>query len=158
MKITDLNGMIKLEADDRKVLTTIEPSSLRVKLLYVNKDNINNFIEVNEHPEIILPEEPSLDESLEELNGLTLVEAYHRLLNENRLLKEENKEQDQLIDISMLVMDEMYMMLEPLLADMYTGGKNATPLINMYTEMISRGLKKIDEIPEKYRERIGSRS
>ena len=80
MKITDLNGMIKLEADDRKVLTTIEPSSLRVKLLYVNKDNINNFIEVNEHPEIILPEEPSLDESLEELDGLTLVEAYHRLI------------------------------------------------------------------------------
>ena len=52
----------------------------------------------------------------------------------------------------------MYMMLEPLLADMYTGGKNDTPLINMYTAMISRGLKKIDEIPEKYRERIGSRS
>lgn len=117
MKITDIDGLIKLEADEGKVLTTLEPSSLRVKLLYANKDSINNIIEVDEQPEIELPlyEEPNIEEPEEVLNGLTLVEAYHQLLNENRVLQEVTKQQNELINVAMTAIDEMFTTFEPLL-------------------------------------------
>lgn len=118
MKITELNGLIKLEAEEGKALTTLTPSSLRTKLIYLGKnDSSDNYVEVNEEPEIELPlyEEPNIEEPEDTLNGLTLVEAYHQLLNENRVLKEENKAQGELINVTMTAVDEMFSMIEPLI-------------------------------------------
>lgn len=117
MKINDLKGMLELIADEGKVITTLAPSSLRVKLLYTSKENKSDFIEVDEQPEIELPlyEEPNIEEPEEVLNGLTLVEAYHQLLNENRTLKEENKKQGELINEIKTTVDEMFTMIEPLI-------------------------------------------
>lgn len=115
MKITNLDGLIELIADEGKVLTTLVPSSLRVKLAYTNQQNMNNFIEVDEQPEIELPEEPNIEEPEEILNGLTLVEAYYKLLNEHRVLQEEHKIQRELINTMMTSIDEICTMVEPLL-------------------------------------------
>lgn len=153
MKITELDGLIKLEADKGKVLTTLVSSNLITTLIYLGiGDSADNYIEIDEVPEIELPlyEEPDLEEPEEVLNGYTLVEAYHHLLNENRVLKEENKKQDELIDITLMATDQMYCLLEPLLANMYAEGEAINPLVNMYVAMVQRGLlKTIEQVPEK---------
>ena len=150
MKINDLNGMLEIIADEGKILTTLSPSILRVKLLYTSKDNKDNYIEVDEFPEIEIPEDLDIEEPEEVLNGLTLTEAYYQLLNENRVLKEENKKQDELIDITLMATDQMYCLLEPLLANMYAEGEAINPLVNMYVAMVQRGLlKTIEQVPEK---------
>ena len=158
MKIIEINGLITLEADAGKVLTTLHPSSLRTEILYLGiYDSADNYIEIDEVPEIELPlyEEPDLEEPEEVLNGLTLTEAYYQLLNENRLLKKENKKQDELIDITLMATDQMYCLLEPLLSSMYAEGEAINPLVNMYVAMVQRGLlKTIEQIPKKWREQV----
>lgn len=117
MKIIEIDGLITLEADVGKVLTTLLPSNLRAEILYLGiYDNADNYIEIDKVPEIELPfEEPNLEEPEEVLNWLTLTEAYYQLLNENRTLKEENKKQGELINEIKTTVDEMFTMIEPLL-------------------------------------------
>lgn len=156
MKIIEINGLITLEADAGKVLTTMLPSSLRSKVLYLGiNDSAENYTEIDEEPEIELPAEPDMEEQQEELNGYTLAEAYHQLLNENRVLKEENKKQDELIDITMMATDEMYCLLEPLLANvLLSDSTTIEPLLNMYISMVKRKLKTKEQIPIKYRKQV----
>lgn len=162
MKIIELDGLVKLEADKGKVITTLAPSSLRTKLIYLNKNNINDYIEIDEEPEIELPEEPNIEEPEEILNGYTLAEAYYKLINANRVLKERvvelekvNQEQDKLINTTMLATDEMFMMLEPLLSEMLDLNiRSTSKMVDMYVAMVQRGLKKIDQVPAKYREQV----
>ena len=118
MKITELDGLIKVEADKYKVLTTLVPSNLITTLIYLGiGDSADNYIEIDEVPEIELPlyEEPDLEEQQEELNGLTLVEDYYKLLNEHRVLQEEHKTQRELINAMMTSINEICTMVEPLL-------------------------------------------
>lgn len=156
MKIIESNELIELQAEEGKVITTLAPSSLRVKLIYTSKQNADNFIEVDEEPKIEIPYDPEMGEPEEILDGLTLVEAYHKLINENRVLKEENEVQDMLINTTMMATDEMFQMLEPLLMGLNThkieGGVN--PMVDMYVAMITRGLKTIDQVPVRYRDEV----
>lgn len=157
MKIIELDGLITIEADEGKVLTTLAPSTLRTKLIYLGKrDNVDNYVEIDEEPEVELPEEEPNTEEPEVLNGLSLAEAYHYLLSENRVLKEENEVQDMLINTTMMAIDEMFQMLEPLLMGLNThkieGGVN--PMVDMYVAMITRGLKTIDQVPVRYRDEV----
>ena len=73
---------------------------------------------------------------------------------ENEEIKETNITQDELINTTMMATDQMYMMLEPLLANILADGEVVSPLVNMYVAMIKRGLKTIDQVPEKYREQV----
>lgn len=156
MKITNLDEFVQLEADKGKVLTTLVPSSLRVTLIYTSAENKDNYIEVDEQPEIELPYEPDLEEPEPILDGLTLKEAYYKLINENRVLQEENKLQNELIDITMMATDEMFMMLEPLLdIDSYKKSRGgASPMIDMYVAMVQRGIKTIEQVPARYRKEV----
>lgn len=154
MKIIDLNGLVKIEAEDGKVLTTLTPSNLTTTLIYLGiGDSVDNYIEIDEFPEIEIPDNLDIEEPEEELNGITLTEAYQHLLTENRVLKEENKKQDELIDITMLVTDEMYMRLEPLLAKTLSE-RGVSRLINMNIAMVQRGIKTLEEVPARYREQV----
>lgn len=67
-----------------------------------------------------------------------------------------NSSQDDLIDIALLATDEMYMMIEPLLAEQpqFINGKGVSKMVDMYTAMVIRGLKTIDEVPVRYREQV----
>lgn len=154
MKITELNGLIKIEASEGKVLTTLTPSSLRMKTLYTDKASIANYIEVNEEPKISIPHDIDTEKAEEKLGGLTLVDAYHKLLNQNRLLKEENEKLNQLINITMKATDMTYSILEPSLTNTLVEDKSENSLVDMYVAMIERELKTIEEIPTKYRNEV----
>lgn len=156
MKIIDLDGLIKLEADEGKILTTLSSSNLKTKLIYLGKgDNVNNYIEIDEEPEIEIPEEPELEQPEEILDGYTLVEAYYKLTNENRVLIEQNKSQDKLLDISMAAINELYSLIEPMLPE-DTETLFFEKMIDMYVEMIKNGNKDENDIPIRYREQVKS--
>lgn len=154
MKIIKLNGLIKLEADGGKVLTTITPSSVRTKRVYLGiSDSVENYIEIDEVAEINVYEEPDVYKPDQIINGYSLSEAYHHLLNENRVLKDENKKHGELIDMSLMITDRLYCLLEPLIPSECSEDTN-NPVINMYAEMVQKELKTIEQVPEKYRAEV----
>lgn len=68
-------------------------------------------------------------------------------------LEKENKIQDELINVTMMATDEMFMMLEPLLINTLSEtGEDS--LMKMYKVMIERGLKTLDQVPLRYREQL----
>lgn len=71
-------------------------------------------------------------------------------------LEETNRSQDDLIDITLLATDEMYMMIEPLLAEQpqMINGKGVSKMVDMYVAMVIRGLKTIEEVPARYRKEV----
>ena len=71
-------------------------------------------------------------------------------------LEETNANQDDLIDITLMATDEMYIMIEPLLAaqPQFVNGKGVSKMVDMYVAMVIRGLKTIDEVPARYREQV----
>ncbi len=63
------------------------------------------------------------------------------------------------VDLLLLTIDELYISIEPILASVpmtldYTGVGNISKFINFYVLMVKRGLKSIDEIPERFKEDV----
>ena len=75
------------------------------------------------------------------------------LQEENIKLTETSIMQDELINTTMLATDEMYMMLEPLLAETL-GGRSVSKMVDMYVAMVQRGIKTIEQVPVRYREQV----
>lgn len=76
---------------------------------------------------------------------------------ENEKLKQTNEIQDELIDINMCATDEMYVLLEPLLAQSISTmslERGVSKMVDLYVAMIQRGLKTIEQVPERYREQV----
>ena len=73
-------------------------------------------------------------------------------------LEETNANQDDLIDVSLMATDEMYMMLEPILEmipqTMSITERRVSKMVDMYVAMVQRGLKTIEEVPVRYREQV----
>ena len=69
---------------------------------------------------------------------------------------EVNQNQDNLIDISLCATDEMYMMIEPLLSAVpqTMSERMVSKMVDMYVAMVIRGLKRIEEVPARYREQV----
>lgn len=72
---------------------------------------------------------------------------------ENEEIKETNIIQDELIDTTMMATDEMYMMLEPLLAETLSE-RSTSKMVDMYVAMVQRGIKTIEQVPIRYREQV----
>ena len=73
----------------------------------------------------------------------------------NGELEEINKEQDELIDITMMATDEMYSMLEPLMEAVEPMGLlDCSKMAQMYVAMVRRGIKKIEDVPRRYQEEV----
>ena len=86
-----------------------------------------------------------------------LTEEVSTLSVENEELKQTNEIQDELIDINMCATDEMYVLLEPLLAQSISTmslEREVSKMVDLYVAMIQRGLKTIDEVPTRYREQV----
>ena len=86
-----------------------------------------------------------------------LTEEVSTLSVENEELKQTNEIQDELIDINMCATDEMYVLLEPLLAQSISTmslEREVSKMVDLYVAMIQRGLKTIDEVPIRYREQV----
>lgn len=77
-------------------------------------------------------------------------------------LQEKTIIQDELIKITMMATDEIFVMIAPLLASQPTtmsfmnkrSGKEVSPMVDMYVAMVMMGLKTIDEVPTRYREQV----
>lgn len=72
--------------------------------------------------------------------------------------EETNETQDFMIDTTMMALDELFMIFEPLLeaVPMTTSlrREEANPMVELYVVMIQRGLKTIDQVPERYKAEV----
>lgn len=84
-----------------------------------------------------IPQEPTLEERISNIES-------------------DNQNQDNLIDISLCATDEMYMMIEPLLSAVpqTMSERMVSKMVDMYVAMVIRGLKRIEEVPARYREQV----
>ena len=74
-------------------------------------------------------------------------------------IKSVNGVQDEMIDTTMLALDEMFEMFEPMLSlsikSMSLNNEEVrNPMVELYVVMIQRGLKTIDQVPARYREEV----
>ena len=74
-------------------------------------------------------------------------------------IKSVNSIQDEMIDTTMLALDEMFEMFEPMLSSSIksmslNNEEVRNPMVELYVVMIQRGLKTIDQIPARYREEV----
>lgn len=73
-------------------------------------------------------------------------------------IQETNKNQDELINVSLCATDEMYMMLEPLLQSvpqtLQINERMVSKMVDLYVAMVMRELKTINEVPLRYREEV----
>lgn len=76
---------------------------------------------------------------------------------ENEELKEVNNTQDILIDTTMMATDEIFTMIEPILEIVPQNislERGTSKMVDMYVAMVQRGLKTIEQVPERYREEV----
>ena len=71
-------------------------------------------------------------------------------------IKSVNSIQDEIIDMTMLALDEIFELFEPMLSlsisSMSLNNKEVNnPMVELYVVMIQRGLKTIDQVPERYK-------
>ena len=71
-------------------------------------------------------------------------------------IKSVNSIQDEIIDMTMLALDEVFELFEPMLSlsisSMSLNNKEVNnPMVELYVVMIQRGLKTIDQVPERYK-------
>lgn len=85
-------------------------------------------------------------------------DASPNLVMELKNGEETNETQDFMIDTTMMALDELFMIFEPLLAavpmTMNLRREEANPMVELYVVMIQRGLKTIDQVPERYRSEV----
>ena len=71
---------------------------------------------------------------------------------------EASKNQYQLLDTTFMAIDEVFCLIEPILAmipmTMSLEREVKNPMVELYVVMIQRGLKTIDQVPERYREDV----
>lgn len=104
------------------------------KVLLGPNDSVDNYGEV-------------VDEKYINMDYVTELDKLKSTIEENELT----------IDLLLYSIDEMYTLVEPLLAmvpmTIETENK-VSKLVNFYALMIKRGLKTIEEIPERFREEV----
>ena len=67
--------------------------------------------------------------------------------------------QDEMIDINMMALDELFCMFEPFLMSVASASASNSkevrnPMVELYVAMIQRGLKTIEEVPVRYRAQV----
>lgn len=70
------------------------------------------------------------------------------------IVEETNQIQDEIINIQLMATDELYTIVEPLLAKVQVCRLGGSKMVDMYVVMVQRGLKTIDEVPLRYREQV----
>lgn len=83
--------------------------------------------------------------------------------NQLEIMQDKILIQDELINVTMMATDEIFVMIEPLLAAQPAVTTTRTkrslrevkqPMVDLYVAMVIRGLKTIDEVPARYREQV----
>ena len=87
------------------------------------------------------------------------LERYVEVLDTDMMLEINNIKENAIdndIDIEILLMsvDRLYELLEPLLIDTMSVMENEDPLLQLYLRIVKKGLKDVEEIPERYKEQV----
>lgn len=124
-----------LIADEGKKIMRKNNADYYEKVYLAKNDTIGNYVEV---------EDPDRISDIEELNIKVEEQAVI------------NATQDIVIDTSLLAVDEMFTLVESLISETstFTFRKGGDKMVDFYVVMIQRGLKTIDQIPERYREEV----
>ena len=87
--------------------------------------------------------------------NLALANEVSTLSLRNRETQETNETQDHIIDASLCAVDELYMMYETTQeVEPMSTGEEGSRMVDMYVAMVQRGLKTIDQVPVRYREKV----
>ena len=84
-------------------------------------------------------------------NNEELTSQVMSLRQTNDELETTNREQDDVIDVTLLALDEVYGMIDEGEIETMSVG---SPMVNVYVKMIKRGIKTLDEVPAKYRAEV----
>ena len=84
-------------------------------------------------------------------NNKALTSQVMSLRQTNDELEVTNREQDDVIDVTLLALDEVYGMIDEGEIETMSVG---SPMVNVYVKMIKRGIKTLDEVPAKYRAEV----
>ena len=84
-------------------------------------------------------------------NNEVLTSQVMSLRQTNDELETTNREQDDVIDVTLLALDEVYGMIDEGEIETMSVG---SPMVNVYVKMIKRGIKTLDEVPSKYRAEV----
>lgn len=87
--------------------------------------------------------------------NLVLTNEVSTLSLRNRETQETNETQDHIIDASLCAVDELYMMYETTQeVEAMSADEEGSRMVDMYVAMVQRGLKTIDQVPVRYREKV----
>lgn len=134
MKYIERNGLRILISDFGYLIHNKNADSYSKKVYLGKFSSLDDFEEV---------EDKNIDKSLvDKINDLD----------------ESNIVQYDIMDTTMLVLDEIFNYIEPMIPEVMSidNDENETkdPLINFYVIMIQRELKTLDDIPLKYKEQV----
>lgn len=129
------------EQDGLRILT-----SEYGKLLYDEKSDVYSN-------QVFLGKYASVDDYIEVKDP----NANVSILQEINYINNESENQLTLIDTTMLALDEIFTIFEPLLATIpmtMSLEEVINPMVELYVVMVQRGLKTLEEIPARYRDQV----
>lgn len=135
------NPLFTILLPDKGYLLVNKSTSKKYKKVYLGKnDTPDNYCEVVDDKYINMEFVVELDRLKEAFNSF-------------------NEINETTIDLLLLTLDEMYNTIEPMLAMVpmtleSDSNEKISKFVNLYVFMIKRGLKTIDEIPERFKEEV----
>lgn len=87
------------------------------------------------------------------------IDRYGEIINPKYVNLDYVMECEDNIDTLLLTIDELFLMIEPILSMIPSSASNdadekQNKFIDFYVKMVKRGLKNIDEVPEMFREKV----
>ena len=181
MNIDNSKGFIKIIADENKKITNKDRSFFSDFIYLGKNDSPDNYEEVGREiwKHFIEEENPDVRELQNITNDIkedvqTLNEAQNANLETDDMLMsaiaESFEAHEVMVDVMLCAIDEMYQLITPVMeadeeicvtmgldANILNKIKNNKNIFgNLYVIMVERGLKKIEEIPNKYKSYVAN--
>ena len=181
MKVVNSDKFIKIVADEGKKITNANRDFFSDYIYLSKNDTPDNYEEVGreiwkhfieeENPDIreLTARTEDLQENVQVLNEMqnTSLETDSMLMS---AIAESFESHEVMIDVMLCAIDEMYQLITPVMeadeeicvtmgldANILNKIKNNKNIFgNLYVIMVERGLKKIEEIPNKYRSYVAN--
>lgn len=134
------NGLMRVLIPDKGYKLVNKNTGKQMDKVYLGRlDSIDNYTEV-------IDEKYVNTDYVVELNDLK--EDYNTT-------KEQN---EKAIDLILLTIDELYVTFEPMLSEIPSttddSEQTVSKFVMFYTEMVKRGLKDIEDVPERFKEAV----
>lgn len=134
------NGLMRVIIPDKGYKLVNKNTGKQMGKVYLGRlDSVDNYAEV-------IDEKYVNTDYVVELSDLK--EDYNETKTKN----------EKAIDLILLTIDELYITFEPMLSEMpsTTDGSEQTvsKFVLFYTEMVKRGLKDIEDVPERFKEAV----